>query len=184
MSGLRLHIGGREKRDGWTVLDSEARDHVDHVGDCRDLSFLNNESCEEIYASHVVEHLGYDQGVGQALKEFHRVLVPGGRLRLSVPDMDTLCSLFVHPQTTLNEKFHLMRMLFGGRLDAADVHLTGFNFEFLRDFLTRAGFRDIRRVQEFQEFEDTSRARFRGVLISCNVEAFKLKAMLLALFLI
>lgn len=184
MSGLRLHIGGRERRDGWTVLDSEARDHVDHVGDCRDLSFLGDESCEEVYASHVVEHLGYDQAVGQALKEFHRVLVPGGRLRLSVPDMDTLCALFVHPQTNLNEKFHLMRMLFGGRLDAADVHLTGFNFDFLRDFLTRAGFGNIRRVQEFNEFEDTSRARFRGVLVSCNVEAFKLKAMLLVLFLL
>lgn len=184
MSGLRLHIGGREKRDGWTVLDSEARDHVDHVGDCRNLSFLADQSCEEIYASHVVEHLGYDQGVSAALKEFHRVLAPGGRLRLSVPDMDTLCSLFVHPQTSLNEKFHLMRMLFGGRLDAADVHLTGFNFEFLRDFLARAGFQNIRRVQEFHEFEDTSRARFRGVLVSCNVEAFKLKAMLLVLFLI
>lgn len=155
------------------MLDSEARDHVDYVGDCRDLSFLADASCEEVYASHVVEHLGYDRGVSDALKEFHRVLVPGGRLRLSVPDMDTLCSLFVHPQTDLNEKFHLMRMLFGGRLDAADVHLAGFNFDFLRDFLTRAGFRTIHRVPEFHEFEDTSRARFRGILVSCNIQAFK-----------
>ena len=77
-----------------------------------------------------------------------------------------------------------MRMLFGGRLDAADVHLTGFNFDFLRDFLTRAGFQNIRKVEEFHEFEDTSRARFKGVLVSCNVEAFKLKAMLLVLFLL
>lgn len=176
MTGLRLHIGGREKRDGWTVLDSEARDHVDHVGDCRDLSFLADESCDEIYASHVIEHLGYDRDVGHALKEFHRVLVPGGRIRLSVPCMDTLCGLFVHPQVDLNGRFQIMRMLFGGRLDAADVHLTGFNFDFLRDFLARAGFHDIRRVQEFHEFADTSRARFRGVLVSCNVEAFKLKA--------
>ena len=184
MSGLRLHIGGRERRDGWMVLDSEARDHVDHVGDCRDLSFLADASCDEIYASHVIEHLGYDRDVGHALKEFHRVLVPGGRLRLSVPCMDTLCALFVHPQTDINGKFHIMRMLFGGRLDAADVHLTGFNFDFLRDFLTRAGFRDIRKVEEFHEFEDTSRARFKGMLVSCNVEAFKLKAMLLVLFLL
>jgi predicted SAM-dependent methyltransferase len=184
MSGLRLHIGGRERRDGWMVLDSEAREHVDHVGDCRDLSFLADASCDEIYASHVIEHLGYDRDVGHALKEFHRVLVPGGRLRLSVPCMETLCALFVHPQTDINGKFHIMRMLFGGRLDAADVHLTGFNFDFLRDFLTRAGFQNIRKVEEFHEFEDTSRARFKGVLVSCNVEAFKLKAMLLVLFLL
>lgn len=184
MSGLRLHIGGRERRDGWMVLDSEARDHVDHVGDCRDLSFLADASCDEIYASHVIEHLGYDRDVGRALKEFHRVLVPGGRLRLSVPCMDTLCALFVHPQTDINGRFHIMRMLFGGRLDAADAHLTGFNFDFLRDFLTRAGFRNIRKVEEFHEFEDTSRARFKDMLVSCNVEAFKLKAMLLVLFLL
>lgn len=179
MSGLRLHIGGRERREGWLILDSEHREHVDHLGDCRNLAFLADQSCEEIYASHVVEHLGYDRDVGVALKEFHRVLAAGGRLRLSVPDMDTLCGLFVHPEVDINERFQIMRMMFGGRLNGADVHLTGFNFAFLRDFLNRAGFCNIRRVSEFNEFEDTSRARFRDILVSCNVEAYKRNAVIL-----
>ena len=34
---LRLHIGGRERREGWTVFNIEPGPHVDHVGDCRDL---------------------------------------------------------------------------------------------------------------------------------------------------
>ena len=42
------------------------------------------------------------------------------------------------------------------------------------DFLTQAGFRDIRRVPEFGEFaDDGSGYRFLGVLVSCNIECFK-----------
>ncbi len=174
MSGIRLHVGGQEPREGWFILDTQPRDYVDHVGDCRDLSFLADESCSEIYCSHVLEHLGYDGEIQNALQGFHRVLQPGGRLRISVPDMDTLCRLFLHPNMKVDGRFQVMRMLFGGRQDAHDVHLSGLDFDFLGNFLTQAGFRDIRRVTEFGEFKDDgSGYRFMGVLVCCNIEAFK-----------
>lgn len=74
MSGIRLHVGGLSRHEGWFVLDANPGDHVDHVGNCNDLSFLADESCSEIYASHVLEHLGYDGEILSTLKGFHRVL--------------------------------------------------------------------------------------------------------------
>jgi predicted SAM-dependent methyltransferase len=171
--GLKLHIGGWEVRKDWVILDVNPRPGVDYVGDCRDLSFLPDASCSEVYASHVFEHLGYNGELQATLKSIHRILKTGGRLRASVPDLETLCRLFLLPSLGPAQRFHVMRMMFGGRVDAHDVHYSGLNLEFLGGFLVEAGFRDIRRVPEFGLFNDTSSQRFGGVAISLNVEAWK-----------
>jgi predicted SAM-dependent methyltransferase len=173
MDGIKLHIGGWERRDGWAVLDVNPGPNADYVGNCNDLSFLPDASCAEIYASHVLEHLGYNGELQNTLKGFHRVLKPGGRLRVSVPDLEILCRLFLHPNNKTEGRFHVMRMMFGGRMDAHDVHASGLTFEFLGGFLAEAGFRDIKRVPDFNEFDDTSKLRFGDVPISLNMEARK-----------
>lgn len=171
--GLKLHIGGREKREGWAILDALPGPNVDYVGNCNDLSFLADASCAELYASHVLEHLGYDVELPKTLMGFHRVLKPGGLLRVAVPDLDILCRLFINPALTGNDRFHVMRMMFGGRTTEFDVHYAGMNFEFLTAYLHEVGFRDIRRVADFGLFNDTSTLTFGDVPISLNVEARK-----------
>jgi predicted SAM-dependent methyltransferase len=173
MDGIKLNVGGTEKREGWMILNALPGPVVDYVGNCNELSFLADESCSEVYASHVLEHLGYNGEIQKTLKGFHRVLKPGGRLRASVPDLETLCRLFLHPSLDLIGQFKVMRMMFGGRMSNYDVHYVGLNFDFLENFLDEAGFRDIRHVPEFGLFNDTSNLRFGGVPISLNVEAWK-----------
>ena len=170
---IKLHIGGREKREGWVILDALPGPIVDYVGNCNDLSFLEDESCSEVYASHVLEHLGYTGDLQKTLKEIHCVLKSGGRLRASVPDLDILCRLFLHPSLDVKARFHIMRMMFGGRTTDYDIHYVGLNFEFLEDLLQDAGFRGIRRVSQFGLFNDTSTLLFGDVPISLNVEAWK-----------
>jgi predicted SAM-dependent methyltransferase len=58
--GIKLHIGGWEQREGWKILDTIPGPIVDYVGNCTDLTFLDDHSCCEVYASHVLEHLAYD----------------------------------------------------------------------------------------------------------------------------
>ncbi len=173
MDGIKLHIGGQEKRAGWMILDALPGPIVDYVGNCNDLSFLSDEICSEVYASHVLEHLGYNGELQKTLKGIHRVLKPGGYLRASVPDLETLCRLFLHPSLNGAGRFHVMRMMFGGRITDYDVHYVGLNFEVLGEFLHEVGFRDIRRVPEFGLFNDTSKLLFGNVPISLNVEARK-----------
>lgn len=172
-AGIKLHIGGQEKRDGWAILDALPGPIVDYVGNCSDLSFLSDESCSEIYASHVFEHLHYNGELQKTLKGIHRVLKSGGRLRAAVPDLETLCRMFLYPTLSRDERYRVMGMMFGGQMNDYDVHHVGLNFEFLEAYLREAGFREIKRVQDFGLFKDTSTLRFRDVPISLNVEAWK-----------
>jgi len=171
--GIRLHMGGREKKDGWKILDALPGPDVDFVGGFTDLSFLPEDSCSEVYASHVFEHLGYDHELPVALTHIYRVLKPGGRLRLSVPDLEMLCRLFLHPSLDGDARWSVMRLMFGGRTSESDVHQSGLTLEFMLAFLTELGFRDIKRVPEFGLFEDSSSATFGGVPVSLNIEAWK-----------
>jgi predicted SAM-dependent methyltransferase len=94
-------------------------------------------------------------------------------VRISVPDLDILCRMFVHPQAQPHQRFHLMRIMYGGRTNPYDVHYIGLTLEFLGGYLQEAGFRNIRRVSEFGVFNDTSSLRLGPQLISLNVEAWK-----------
>lgn len=175
MAGLRrLHIGGKQAAPGWEILNAVPAPEVDHVGDARDLSQFADATFGEIYASHVVEHFDYKFELAQALREWHRVLVPGGRVLISVPDIDVLARLFAdRAGCTMEERFLLMRMMFGGHADAYDHHQVGFNDEFLAWFLGATGFRGMRRVERLGIFDDTSETRFHGVSISLNMVAEK-----------
>ena len=170
---IRLHIGGKEAKEGWTLLNAQPGPNVDIVGDFRDLSRFTDQSVAEIYASHVLEHLAYSEEVLPALKECHRILVPGGRLMLAVPDMAAICRLMVHDAATVQVQYQLMRMLFGGQTDAWDYHKAGFTPDLLAGFLGNAGFQEVQRVERFDLFDDTSRLTVGEVPVSLNVIASK-----------
>jgi predicted SAM-dependent methyltransferase len=171
--GRKLHIGGQVRAAGWEVLDANAGPHVDHVADARNLERFDDDAFEEIYASHVVEHLDYKDELVTTLMGWRRVLAPGGTLSVSVPDLDVLAGLFLEPSLTLHERFTVMRMIFGGHVDRFDYHLVGLNEEFLRGFLGSAGFVDARRVARFDLFNDASNLVMLGKPISLNLTARK-----------
>ncbi|HWA37349.1 MAG TPA: tetratricopeptide repeat protein [Burkholderiales bacterium] len=170
---LRLHVGGKEVRSGWKILNAQPGPGVDYVGDCADLGRFADGSVEEIYASHVLEHLGYQSELPRALKEFHRVLRPGGVARISVPDFERLARLFLDPASTLEDRYVCMRMVFGGQVDQFDYHRVGLSEEFLTQYLLQAGFSRVERVEQFGLFTDASRLGLRGQPISLNVVAYK-----------
>src|ERR1035437_5557082 len=85
---LRLHIGGDQPLAGWKILNIQPGPHVDYVGNCVDLSRFAANSAAEVYASHVLEHLGYQSELLHTFKEIHRILQPGGAFAFSVPDLE------------------------------------------------------------------------------------------------
>ena len=170
---VRLHIGGRETKPGWTLINAQPGPGVDIVGDFRDLSAFNDDSVTEIYASHVLEHLAYSDEVLPALKDCHRILAPSGRLMLAVPDLDRICRLMVHEASTVQVQYQLMRILFGGQTDQWDYHKAGFTPELLAGFLGNAGFQEVHRVDSFGLFDDTCEIRVGDQRISLNVIATK-----------
>lgn len=170
---IRLHIGGEVRKEGWINLNIQPGPAVDRVGTCTDLSDFADGSVAEIYASHVLEHLSYADELHRALSECHRVLAPGGRLMVSVPDFERLCRLFLEPGLTAQQRFEIMRLIFGGQMDVYDAHKVGLTFEFLNSYLRHAGFVTVTRVDAFDLFDDASAIKVGGQPISLNIEAHK-----------
>lgn len=81
---IRLELGaGSRKLPGWTSIDNNGA--CDITMSLVDQLPFPDESTEEIYASHVLEHFHHPELL-HILSECRRVLKPGGRLRLAVPD--------------------------------------------------------------------------------------------------
>ena len=170
----KLHIGGKTRTEGWEVLNANPAPYVDHVCNANDLSQFAANTFIEIYASHLVEHLDYNGELQKTLKEWHRVLLPGGKLFISVPDLDVLAGLLLEKtKLTLKERFFVMRMIFGGHVDKYDYHVSGLNADFLTEFLKEAGYINIERVPGFGLFNDTSATLYKGIAISLNLIARK-----------
>jgi predicted SAM-dependent methyltransferase len=170
---MKLHIGGQTRNSDWKIFNINPGPEVDFTGDCRDLSQFADGSIDTIYASHVLEHIPYQKDLPKTLVEWRRALRPGGTLMVSVPDLEILCRLFLHPKLSAENRFQIMRMMFGGQIDAHDFHYVGLTLEFLGDYLAKAGFDEISRVESFGLFEDTSVLKVGGIPISLNVTAKK-----------
>ncbi len=172
---LRLHIGGQDSHPDWKILDIEKRPEVDFVCDAADLSQFADGSVEAIYASHVLEHFHYqlNNELINTLTEWHRVLQPGGKLFVSVPNLKTLCWLYLNPNLVAEERYHLMRIMFGGQTNEFDVHKVGFDPDTLAMYLGQVGFQTYELASEFSMFEDCSSLRLIDTLISLNAIATK-----------
>ena len=170
----RLHIGGREPRAGWEIFNVIAEPQVDHVGNAIDLSRFADHTFCELYASHVLEHFDYNGELLAALKEWRRVLTPGGVLRLSVPDLDILAHLLLQRHTlSASVRFDVMRAMFGGHMNEYDHHRVGLNEDFIKAYLGHAGFVNPQRVSRHGLFSDTSDSAMAGTAISLNMNAYK-----------
>ena len=169
----KLHIGGKVRKVGWTVVDAMQGDIVDFVGNCTSLSPFAENTVAAIYASHVVEHLAHSSEVRLALKEFYRVLKPAGKLYIAVPDMAQLCRMFVSPEIPLGVKFGVVNILFGGQSNEFDYHKAGFDEQILTAYLAAEGFHGIQRVESFDLFDDSSTYKYCDLNVSLNMTAEK-----------
>ena len=175
MESIKLHVGGKETHPDWKILDIEPRPEVDYVGNASDLSQFDSNFIDVIYASHVLEHFHYrlNDELINTLKEWHRVLKPEGKLLISVPDLKTVCWLYLHPNLLPLDRHHLMKIMFGGQTSIYDVHKVGFDFEIMAMYLEEAGFTGYEQVAEFNLFSDCSSLRILDTLISLNVVVTK-----------
>jgi predicted SAM-dependent methyltransferase len=132
-----------------------------------------------IYASHVLEHFGR-YAYQDVLKEWFRVLAPGGILRLSVPDF-AACAAIYYESGLVDGLSGLVGLVVGGQRNEYDFHKMVFDEAFLRRELAAIGFREVRRwdwrATEHAHIDDYSQAyiphldKQGGRLMSLNLEA-------------
>ena len=101
-------------------------------------------------------------------------MADNGKMLISVPDMDILCRLFLEKEKlTVDERYHVMRMMFGGQSNRYDFHYAGLNYELLQKLANEAGLKIKQQVKRFNIFPDHSGYKFAGELISLNVVLVK-----------
>ena len=139
-AGTRLHLGcGSKKWAGWQNIDAYGQ-CADLVADLRKLPHPDNHA-DEIAAIHVFEHFFVREALA-VLKEWHRVLKPGGRLTLELPCLDKIISL-------LQQKSVPIWVMFGLYGDPRthnhieDLHKWCWSKNDLERLLIDAGFREI-----------------------------------------
>jgi len=180
---MKLHIGcGKRYLDGFMHIDIQYYPHVNYVCDARNLTMINNDSVDLIYASHILEHFHYTEAP-DVLKEWCRVLKPEtGILRLAVPDFDAILSVYAKYKD-LNM---IMGLIYGTRSNPNNsCHTHIYNLSTLACVLEECGFSDIHlwnwRECLPKEFDDYSKAYIphmdfdNGLSVSLNVEGTKLK---------
>jgi len=192
-SGLYVHYGcGWCAPEGWTNFDASYTliferlpligklytknsqrfpDRV-HYGNIVKGLPLAQERAKGIYASHVLEHLAYDDCL-QALRNTLRLLRPGGIFRLIVPDLESAAHRYLESlkgrSAEANERFMEFTSL--GRRESprgivpwvywwlkSSRHLWMWDYPAMAHALEGQGFRNIRRCT-FGDSEDPMFAR-------------------------
>jgi predicted SAM-dependent methyltransferase len=148
---LKLNLGcGPQELKGYVNIDrskgTEAYPLVD----------IEDGSCDEIRASHLLEHFSYQQ-TGDVVGHWVSKLRPGGWLKLAVPDFAALAKAY-------DEKapFDVQKFIMGGQTDANDFHSTLYDIDNLLALMASAG---LYRMQRWEsEIEDCA-----SLPISLNV---------------
>lgn len=85
---MKLNLGcGPSKKEGYWNVDRRASAHPDQVWDLEQLPWpWETSSVDEIFMSHVLEHLGADHKVFFGIiTELYRVMKPEGKVVIKVP---------------------------------------------------------------------------------------------------
>lgn len=147
---LRLQLGaGTRILEGWINQDARARTGTDMVFDLRERFPLDDGSVRLVYAEHVLEHLHPRFELPGFLAECVRVMAPGGRLRIVVPDGQLYLEAYARRDQGF---FSALRPESATAMEGVNEvfrqgwqHLFCYDFETMALYLERAGFARVER---------------------------------------
>lgn len=179
--GTCIHLGcGKRHIPGWIHVDIDDYPHIDHRHAAYPLPMFGADHADLVYSSHFFAY--YDRFQAQdVLKEWLRVLKPGGILRLSTPDFEKVIEVY--------RKSHDLKQHYGflyGRYetDTGPIYYRmTYDYRTLEETMLTAGFRAVRRYDWrrtiHKDYDDYSQSylphmdKEHGIMMSLNVEAIK-----------
>lgn len=147
-------------RETWKEvrLDIDPNVNPDILADITNMPAVASESMDGLWSSHNIEHL-YAHQVYQALKEFLRVLKPGGVALITTPDLQAVAQYVAEgkleepyytspagPISPIDTIYGLRTAVAAGNVFMA--HKTGFTLQSLAQKMEQVGFKDIKGKSE------------------------------------
>lgn len=156
---IRLNIGaGNKTIEGFLNLGLE--DHHDINADIRDLSVIDSNTVAEAVAIHVLEHLWRWESPA-ALAEWFRVLEPGGKLAIEMPELLRCARAVLSPPTV---KRNPVQGLFGDpRGPDLMAHKWCYSEAEIKELLSAAGFIKIK----FAPTQTHGKRQWRDMRVEC-----------------
>lgn len=135
---MKLNLGcGDTLLDGY--LNADLYNPAAQVkADAFNLPFPD-ERFDEIFACHIFEHLN-PYKIADVLTSWKRVLKPGGKLIMEMPDILELCKNF--EKSNKDERYRLLNCIYG-TTQIEHPHVFGWYPEILNDHLMYAGYENI-----------------------------------------
>lgn len=167
LSKLMLHLAcGHDYQENYINVDLYAPPtaKLDVKFDVKKLPYPDN-SVDEIRAFHIIEHFDFFEG-NEVLKEWFRVLKPGGRLWLETPDFLETCKEFVKADE--NFRVQLYGHFFAHPWVPGQTHKFLFTENQLKAQLKWAGFKTVNRLKPASNYVMNHTKH-----LFLNVEAFK-----------
>lgn len=143
---MRIHLGcGKHYLEGWHNVDAvkhpKAPREPDQFADITKPLDLPDNCADELMAIHLLEHF-YEWEVPGVLEEWGRVLKPGGRIILEMPDIVKAARNLING---MNDQFAMWPMYGDNTLkDPLMCHKWGWTYKTLKPYLERAGFEKIK----------------------------------------
>jgi predicted SAM-dependent methyltransferase len=98
---LKLNVGcGTDYKPGWINIDNNSDDNIEQLDlnwDLRNPLPFPDGSVDYIFNEHFIEHLTVEEGQ-KSVKDFMRVLKPGGVMRIATPDLRDAVELYLDPK--------------------------------------------------------------------------------------
>jgi predicted SAM-dependent methyltransferase len=148
---MRLHLGsGRLRYPGYQNVDLY-EPSADIKADMCDLPMFKDNSVDDISCHHALEHVPLNR-VGAALCEWYRILKPGGRLDLGLPDLELLMLDFLNASEDdkwgkfIYQIYGLQSSIYdtsNKTYEPGQVHQSGLSARRLRQLLEAIGFKII-----------------------------------------
>jgi predicted SAM-dependent methyltransferase len=139
---IRLDLGsGRSKPPGFVGIDLLLQPRIDLIHNLEEGLPFPADSLTEIRASHVLEHLPH-RLAPRLLNECYRVLIPGGKITIKVPDLQKVLEGFLNlPEQKRWDT--AWEWIFGSQKREGQFHKTGFTRTRLAGLLKEVGFQEI-----------------------------------------
>lgn len=144
--GVKVIIGTRTFIDStWTHIDIDSfplwheatrtRHPVDIVCDAESLPLPDNYA-DVVFSSEALEHFSWRK-TGTVIKEWARIVKPGGILVIDVPDFELAAKQLVE-WNTLDGHLRLQQIFFAEQLNQYDIHYAGITHLTLPHYMEEA----------------------------------------------